>query len=91
MSDVREVAAAVDPLRTRGELCEQAHLSTRTLARLELEGKGPPRIQLTDWLVRYRQSDIDAWLAARTQTGARPTGAAPTAAIETRRKRRAAR
>ena len=77
-----------DPLRTRREFCQQGKFGPKTLQRIEARGDGPPAIEITPGFVRYRQSAIDAWFAARTRTGARPTGKTPTAAIQARHKRR---
>jgi predicted DNA-binding transcriptional regulator AlpA len=77
-----------DPLRTRREFCQQGKFGTKTLQRIEARGEGPPAIEITPGFVRYRQSAIDAWFAARTRTGARAAGKVPAAAIEARQKRR---
>ena len=79
-----------DPLVTRREFCQQGKFGPKTLQRIEARGEGPPVIEITPGFVRYRQSAIDAWFAARTRTGARPAGKAPTRAIEARHKRRGA-
>jgi predicted DNA-binding transcriptional regulator AlpA len=63
-----------DPLRTRREFCQQGKFGNKTLQRIESRGEGPPAIEITPGFVRYRQSAIDAWFAARTRTGARPAG-----------------
>jgi predicted DNA-binding transcriptional regulator AlpA len=91
MSNDDNAVGATDPLRTPKELCQQANFCTKTLQRLELAGEGPRSIEITPSLIRYRQSDIDAWFAARTRTGARPVGKAPTQAIAANAKRRAVR
>jgi predicted DNA-binding transcriptional regulator AlpA len=80
-----------DPLRTRREFCQQGKFGTKTLQRIEAKGEGPPAIEITPGFVRYRQSAIDAWFAARTRTGARPSGKAPTQAIEAASRKRGAR
>jgi predicted DNA-binding transcriptional regulator AlpA len=90
-SDDNEVGTAADPLLTPKELCKQVNICTKTLQRLELEGEGPRPIQITSSLVRYRQSDVDAWLASRVRTGARPAGRTPAKAIAANAKRRAVR
>jgi predicted DNA-binding transcriptional regulator AlpA len=87
MSDVSDR----DPLITRREFCEQGKFGPKTLQRIEARGEGPPAIEITPGFVRYRQSAIDAWFAARTRTGARATGKTPTQAIEAKRKRRGVR
>ena len=93
MSDNAESNGFVnDPLVTRREFCEQGRFGLKTLQRIEARGDGPPAIEITPGLVRYRQSAIDAWFAARTATGARPAGRTPTHAIQAaQRKRRGVR
>jgi hypothetical protein len=93
MSDNAESNGAVnDPLMTRREFCDQAKICAKTLQRIELRGDGPAAIEIMPGVRRYRQSAIDAWLAARTRTGARPAGRTPTPAIEAaQRKRRGVR
>lgn len=77
-----------DPLITRREFCEQGKFGIKTLQRLESRGEAPAAIEITPGFVRYRQSAIDAWFAARTRTGARPVGKTPTQAIEARSRKR---
>ena len=80
-----------DPLRTRREFCQQGKFGIKTLARIEARSEGPPAIEITPGFIRYRQSAIDAWFAAKTVTGARPAGKTPVSAIEAAaRKRRGA-
>ena len=41
-----------------------AHLlgiSTMTLIRMAKRGEGPPRLKLSDRMVRYRLADVEAW------------------------------
>jgi predicted DNA-binding transcriptional regulator AlpA len=80
-----------DPLITRTEFCQQGRFGKKTLQRLESRGEAPPAIAITPKLVVYRQSLVTAWFDARTRTGARPAGKAPTQAIEGRRRRRGVR
>jgi hypothetical protein len=71
-----------DPLVTRREFCDQAKICAKTLQRIELRGDGPAAIEIVfPGVRRYRQSAIDAWLAAKTVTGARAAGRTPTHAI----------
>jgi predicted DNA-binding transcriptional regulator AlpA len=45
-----------------------AHLlgvSYRTLYRMAERGEGPPRLKLSDRMVRYRLADIEAWVNER--------------------------
>ena len=73
-----------DPLVTRREFCQQGKFGLKTLQRIEARGDGPPAIEITPGFVRYRQSAIDAWFAARTRSGVRAAGKAPTKAIAAR-------
>lgn len=47
----------------------------RALAQLRYTGGGPRFIKLTAKAVRYRQSDLDAWIAAKVRTNTRDAGA----------------
>jgi predicted DNA-binding transcriptional regulator AlpA len=73
-----------DPLVTPKEFCQQGKFGRKTLSRIEANGEGPPAIEISPGIIRYRQSAIDAWFAARIRTGARPAGKEPTAATEAR-------
>jgi predicted DNA-binding transcriptional regulator AlpA len=45
-----------------------AHLlgiSTMTLIRMARRGEGPPRLKLSDRMVRYRLADVEAWVRER--------------------------
>jgi hypothetical protein len=79
-----------DPLISPREFCDQAKICPKTLRRIELRGEGPPAVEITPGLRRYRQSAVDAWFAAKTVTGARPAGRTPTEAMAAQRKRRGA-
>jgi excisionase family DNA binding protein len=50
-------------LLTTQEAARYLSLSPRTLERLRLDGSGPRYCKLRR-SVRYRQSDLDAWLAS---------------------------
>ena len=76
-----------DPLRTRQQLCRQGAFGPKTLSRIEARGDGPERIEITPGLIRYRQSKIDEWLAARAKTGAKTPGRTPVQAIAARHRR----
>lgn len=58
-------------LLTPDEAGAQLGLSTGALAQLRYMGAGPCFIKLTAKAVRYRQSDLDAWIAAKTRTSTR--------------------
>jgi hypothetical protein len=85
MSDDTESRGAVnDPLISPREFCDQAKICPKTLRRIELRGEGPPAVEITPGLRRYRQSAVDAWFAAKTVTGARPAGRTPREATRSR-------
>lgn len=60
-----------DMLRKPDELADHLGTSLGNLAQMRYRGIGPKFIKIGGKAVRYRQSDIDAWLAAQTrqQTG----------------------
>ena len=51
-------------LLTQSDAAKLLRLSERTLERLRLQGGGPPFVK-AGRSVRYRESDLDAWIAAR--------------------------
>lgn len=57
-------------LLTSGELAEKLHKSAAALAQWRYKGIGPKFIKLGSG-IRYRASDVEAWLDAQTrqQTG----------------------
>ena len=57
--------AAVDPLLTTTKAAVVLGLSPRTLESLRVRGGGPIYFQVTPRAIRYRRSELDAWLAAR--------------------------
>jgi excisionase family DNA binding protein len=57
-------------LLTVTEVARQLQLAERTLEQWRQARRGPPYI-LVGRSVRYRQADIDAWLAARLVEAAR--------------------
>jgi len=58
-------------LLTPDEAGAQLGLSTGALAQLRYTGRGPCFIKLTAKAVRYRQSDLDAWIAGSARTSTR--------------------
>jgi excisionase family DNA binding protein len=56
--------AASEFLDERG-LCELLSISTVTATKWRAKAKGPPYIKVGK-LVRYRRSDVDAWLRQQT-------------------------
>jgi hypothetical protein len=56
------MSAVIDRLLNTLEAALFLHLSPRTLERLRLEGSGPRYCKLRR-SVRYRQADLESWLA----------------------------
>jgi predicted DNA-binding transcriptional regulator AlpA len=52
-------------LLTAAEFAQQTGLSVETLAQWRSQGKGPPYVKISRNSVRYRQSDLDGWVAGR--------------------------
>lgn len=54
-------------------LAQEWGTTTGALAQMRYLGRGPRFIKISNKAVRYRRSDIDAWLDSQTrqQTGAR--------------------
>jgi predicted DNA-binding transcriptional regulator AlpA len=59
-------SAVSSKLLTANEVAEQTGLSVETLAQWRSQQRGVPYIKLSRNCVRYRQSDLDSWLAERT-------------------------
>jgi len=60
-----------NPLLTPAEAGEQLGLTPAALAQLRYTGGGPCFIKLTAKAVRYRQSDLDSWIAAKARSSTR--------------------
>lgn len=56
----------IDYVRNRKETAKRIGVCVRTLQRMEKRGEIGPRIHITDRIIGYRDSVIDAFLAART-------------------------
>lgn len=56
---------AHDPMLTRDEVATRLGVRRSTLAGWACHGIGPPYCRLTGRMVRYRQSDVDAWMQTR--------------------------
>jgi excisionase family DNA binding protein len=67
---------STDPIHTPQEAAEYVRLKERTLADWRYRGCGPRYIRISGRTVRYRQSDLDAWLATRTRTSTSASDAA---------------
>ena len=57
--------AAATRLLTAEDVAEQTGLSVETLAQWRSQKKGIPYVKISRNCVRYRQSDLDGWLAER--------------------------
>jgi predicted DNA-binding transcriptional regulator AlpA len=55
----------METLMSQREVALALRLSERTLERLRVSGLGPRFLRCGGRAVRYRQSDIDAWIASR--------------------------
>ena len=70
--DMRDGAATAvadtNQLITRKEVAAYAGVTLRALAHWEAAGTAPKRIKITNRCIRYRLSDVQAWLAAREQS-----------------------
>jgi predicted DNA-binding transcriptional regulator AlpA len=66
----------MQPLLTQRQCAEALALSERTLERLRQSGLGPRFLRIRH-SVRYRQSDVEAWLVSRIvgSTSEEPAGA----------------
>lgn len=54
-----------DELLTPKELGAELKLDTKTLRRWRYERKGPAFIPINRQVVRYRRSDVNAWIKAQ--------------------------
>ena len=61
-------AGAGDPndMLTTKQVAAWLGLSATTLEIWRTEGRGPPFVRLSPRMVRYRRSDVQAWLTERT-------------------------
>jgi len=55
----------MEKLLTREELAEQLGVSARTIDRWRDQGLAPPELMIQR-VIRFRQSDIEAWLDDKT-------------------------
>ena len=54
----------MQPLLTQDEAAELLKLSVRTMERLRVGGGGPKFLKIMH-SVRYRQGDLEAWIASK--------------------------
>ena len=55
----------MQPLLTQRQASEMLALSERTIERLRVSGLGPKFIRCGGRSIRYRQADLEAWIASR--------------------------
>ncbi len=58
----------MEPLATAEQFAEFAGVTVAHAAQMRYAGTGPKFIKITGRAVRYRWSDIEAWLEERTRT-----------------------
>ncbi len=64
-SEQASFGAKPSELLTPDEVAKQMGLSIETLAQWRSQGKGPMYVKISRNCVRYRQSDLDGWVAER--------------------------
>lgn len=60
-------------LMTEADVAERLHVSLASVRRWRLEQRGPQFIKVGS-LVRYRQEDLEVWLATLPTGGSHPDG-----------------
>lgn len=58
---------AVSPVLRVEQVAELLGCSTRHVRNLHREGRMPPRIAISERLVGWRESDLEAWLQAHRE------------------------
>lgn len=67
----------IDQLLTNDQTAELLSLSPRTLEKMRVSGDGPPFIKLGRLrAVRYRESDLQAWIEGRVRRSTSDPGVA---------------
>ena len=51
---------------TDAQVAELLNITSRTTLRWRRDGDGPPFVRIGPRCVRYKRSDLDAWIAAQT-------------------------
>lgn len=70
----RPIPGHPDALLFTAEAAFFLGLSARTLEAFRLRGGGPPYFAVTPKAVRYRRSDLEAWIWARRRTSTSDSG-----------------
>jgi predicted DNA-binding transcriptional regulator AlpA len=73
-----------NPLLTPAEAGAQLGLTPAALAQLRYTGGGPCFVKLTAKAVRYRQSDLDRWIAGKARSSTRDRGVDEAASLPSR-------
>ncbi|MGE0733731.1 MAG: helix-turn-helix transcriptional regulator [Alphaproteobacteria bacterium] len=63
-----------DRLLTRQEAAERLNTSRGWLAKMAISGAGPKFLKLGRRCVRYRESDLTAWIESRIRTSTSDVG-----------------
>ena len=61
---------------TETEAGERLGFSIRTLQGWRMKGGGPPFLKISARAIRYRASDLDAWILSRVRTSTSDPGVA---------------
>ena len=62
-------------LLTPDDTAQLLRVSRQHLARLRVEGGGPPFVKLSHRVVAYRRGDVEAWVATRVRRSTSDPGA----------------
>jgi predicted DNA-binding transcriptional regulator AlpA len=60
-----------DPLIRPSDIADELGVSVGNLAQMRFLGTGPAYIKVGGKAVRYRRSDVDAWIEANRRTSTR--------------------
>lgn len=66
---MQDAASIPDRFLSSADVSARTRLSPSTIRRLERAGKFPQRYRLSANRVGWRDSDVSAWVAARSQAG----------------------
>ncbi len=65
MPNVKQITPDDDRLMTRKQLAEYLQVSAETISKWKTTGeRNVPEVDIGGRLIRYRKSEIDAWLAS---------------------------
>ncbi|MFT5394284.1 MAG: putative DNA-binding transcriptional regulator AlpA [Gammaproteobacteria bacterium] len=72
---MRTMVDQVEPLLTEHEAARYLNFTPRALQAWRGRGGGPPFVRISSRAVRYRQSDLEAFVTARLRTSTSGGGA----------------